>query len=602
MQSRRVLPGRENREKLTFDNPPARGYAAFRACGNNSVSDFSAGRPAGRGMEGKNATGTGPSAPAVRRHFELIDTMFPSRGDVLVLGEAASLRTEELRSAGFKARAALLEAAAAAKPPASDAFPAAAEAPAGTRSLPSIESFSDSLAFDAVSVSGGLEHVEDAALLEVLYHLRRLVSPAGLLLITVPDPAATLELTAPGVLRSPEQYRFFLSRLGLDVVHEEVAPAGEQVAAGTTTLLFRATGGEGLRPIETLESILVEDRKVNSYKYALLRALANLAIHRYNAVEWLPDGRVALPWKLIADEWIAYYWPIVEADVGAGPILQGQKIKGKSDFAFRRPLTDLAARFARAGGYAAFSRSRDAGRLTAESEKLYHDAVQKLKSAIGQPVYYAGNERTTKGLFEMKGKHVMLPGALWSELSVMGRWVIDSIVLRWAEFTVGLRHQMPGLTREAVLGLLLREDEADRDVAVAQEIFEARRRQTSDGRIECVWSGHSVSKFDVDHAIPFSLWGNNDLWNLLPASPKVNNAKRDRLPTRPLIERRRDAIVEAWEMLFEAERGLFLEHAGSFTGHNVHEFGRREQDDLFSTFKDAVEYTARNRVAERWAG
>mgnify|MGYP006276793221 CR=1 FL=1 len=568
-------------------------------------------------MEGKNATGAGPSGRAGRRHFEPIDAMLPSRGEVLVLGEALSARTQELHDRGFRTRAALLEPAAADGAQASDAISEAAEAPPETPSLPSIESFSDSLTFKAVSVSGGLEYVEDAALLEILYHLRRLVAPAGLLLITVPDPAATLELAAPGVLRSPEQYRFFLSRLGLDVVHEERA-AGEPETddARGVMLVFRATGGKGLRPIETLESILVEDRKVNSYKYALLRALANLAIHRYNAVEWLPDGRVALPWKLIADEWIAYYWPIVEADVGAGPvlqgndsatadspaILQGQKIKGKSDFAFRRPLTDLAARFARAGGYAAFSRSRDAGRLTAESEKLYRDAVQKLKSAIGQPVYYAGNERTTKGLFEMKGQHVILPGALWSELSVMGRWVIDSIVLRWAEFTVGLRHQSPGLTREAVLGLLLSEDQADRDVAVAQEIFEARRRQTSDGRIECVWSGDSVSKFDVDHAIPFSLWGNNDLWNLLPASPKVNNAKRDRLPTRPLIERRRDAIVEAWEMLFEAERGLFLEHAGSFTGHQVQDFGRRERDDLFSTFKDAVEYTARNRVAERWAG
>jgi hypothetical protein len=55
-------------------------------------------------------------------------------------------------------------------------------------------------------------------------------------------------------------------------------------------------------------------------------------------------------------------------------------------------------------------------------------------------------------------------------------------------------------------------------------------------------------------------------------------------------------------MLYDFEPRLFLTHAGSFTGHDLHEFGRREQDDLFSTFKDAVEYTARNRVAERWAG
>ncbi|NBC30287.1 MAG: hypothetical protein GVY29_09895, partial [Spirochaetes bacterium] len=269
-------------------------------------------------MEGKNATGAGPPGRAARRHVELIDAMLPSRGAVLVLGEAAEARTEELRDRGFDARAARLEAAAAANAAAADAFKEAAEAPPGTPSRPAIGSLSDALAFDAVSVSGGLEYVEDAALLEILYHLRRLVSPAGLLLITVPDPAATLELAASGVLRSPEQYRFFLSRLGLDVVHEEAAPTADQnAAAESTTLIFRAAGGQGLRPIETLESIVLEDRKQTTYKFALLRALASLATHRYNAVDWLSDGRVALNWWLIADQWIEYYWPIVERDASS---------------------------------------------------------------------------------------------------------------------------------------------------------------------------------------------------------------------------------------------------------------------------------------------
>ncbi len=540
---------------------------------------------------------------------------------MLFLGEDPGGEAGHLSQAGFRARAATAESS-----PGDDDLPVpdAAEAPAGTPALPRLESLTPE--FDCISVSGSLEHVSDRDLLEVLYHLRRLLSPIGILILSVPDPDEGLELEAAGRLRAPEQYRFFLSRLGLDVSHREHAvpsdsPEGtwSRGAQGYVTLVFRAAGGQGLRPIETLESILVEDRKVNSYKYALLRALSNLAIHRYNAVDWLPDGRVALPWKLIAAEWIAYYWPIVEADVvsgaagsaGPGPgappadgptVLQGQRIKGKSDFAFRAGLTELAGRFAGAGGYAAFSRSRDAGRLSAEVEALYRQTMSKLKDAISQPVQYAGNERTTKGLFEMKGKYVMFPGALWSELSVMGRWVIDSISLRWAEFTVGLRHQTPGLTREAVLALLLPADDADRDVAVAHAVFDRQRERSSDGRIECVWSGERVAKFDVDHAIPFALWGNNDLWNLLPAAPAVNNAKRAKLPERAVIERRRDAIVEAWETLYESERGLFLAHAGSFTGHSWGDFSRREQDELFSTFKDAVEYTARNRVAERWAG
>ncbi|TVR91539.1 MAG: hypothetical protein EA428_05430 [Spirochaetaceae bacterium] len=46
------------------------------------------------------------------------------------------------------------------------------------------------------------------------------------------------------------------------------------------------------------------------------------------------------------------------------------------------------------------------------------------------------------------------------------------------------------------------------------------------------WAGSSLTRFDVDHAIPWSLWRSNELWNMLPALPQANNEKRDKLPTR----------------------------------------------------------------------
>ena len=540
---------------------------------------------------------------------------------MLFLGEDTGGKAEHLSQAGFRARAATAE-----RSPEDDELtvPDAAEAPAGTPALPRLESLTPE--FDCISVSGFLEHIQDRNLLEVLYHLRRLLSPIGILILSVPDPAEGLELESAGRLPGTRAVSLLSLATWAGCQPPRARTSEGQPEAGAVAW---CAGVHHLRLPRRRRPGPAADRDARVHpgrgsqgqqlQVRAVRALANLAIHRYNAVDWLPDGRVALPWKLIADEWIAYYWPIVEADVisGAGgssgprpgsspaegpAILQGQKIRGKSDFAFRAGLTELAGRFAGAGGYAAFSRSRDAGRLSAEVEALYRQTMSKLKDAISQPVQYAGNERTTKGLFELAGDHVLLPGALWSELSVMGRWVIDSISLRWADFTAGLRHQTPGLTREAVLALILPADNADRDVALAQAVFDRQRERSSDGRIECVWSGERVSNFDVDHAIPFSLWGNNDLWNLLPAAPAVNNAKRAKLPERAVIERRRHAIVEAWEMLYESERGLFLAHAGSFTGHSWGDFSRREEDELFSTFKDAVEYTARNRVAERWAG
>ena len=42
-------------------------------------------------------------------------------------------------------------------------------------------------------------------------------------------------------------------------------------------------------------------------------------------------------------------------------------------------------------------------------------------------------------------------------------------------------------------------------------------------QMQCVWSAKTLKKYDIDHSMPFSLWPNNDLWNLVPSDSKVNN-------------------------------------------------------------------------------
>ncbi|WP_418887615.1 HNH endonuclease domain-containing protein [Leeuwenhoekiella marinoflava] len=46
----------------------------------------------------------------------------------------------------------------------------------------------------------------------------------------------------------------------------------------------------------------------------------------------------------------------------------------------------------------------------------------------------------------------------------------------------------------------------------------------------------------MDHVIPFSVWKNNDLWNLLPAAAHINARKRDKIPAPELIARQRGHI------------------------------------------------------------
>jgi len=123
--------------------------------------------------------------------------------------------------------------------------------------------------------------------------------------------------------------------------------------------------------------------------------------------------------------------------------------------------------------------------------------------------------------------------------------------------------------------------------------------------LECVWSGREVasrSNLDVDHALPFALWQDSSSWNLFPATASINNQKRDKLPTMELVRRRKEVIVSYWELLFEASPTRFALESRKLAGPQlaVTPEGGNWQNPLFSTFIEAIEYTASSRGVPRW--
>ena len=78
-----------------------------------------------------------------------------------------------------------------------------------------------------------------------------------------------------------------------------------------------------------------------------------------------------------------------------------------------------------------------------------------------------------------------------------------------------------------------------------------------EGQVYCVWTGKKISVYDIDHLIPFSIWKNNDLWNLLPSDSKTNNQKRDKIPSPELVEKQRNMIIDYWEILNESQTQRF---------------------------------------------
>ena len=101
----------------------------------------------------------------------------------------------------------------------------------------------------------------------------------------------------------------------------------------------------------------------------------------------------------------------------------------------------------------------------------------------------------------------------------------------------------------------------------------------------------------MDHIIPFVLWRNNDTWNLLPADSMVNNSKRDRLPERSLLNKRRDVIIQYWRIIRDNFPERFRREMTGLTGRVMEENWEKV---LFSALSDAVEFTALQRGVERW--
>src|SRR5919202_3037943 len=87
-------------------------------------------------------------------------------------------------------------------------------------------------------------------------------------------------------------------------------------------------------------TILKHDRKVTSYKLALVRAINDVVLS-------FPDTcthahAIAVPLRILAEYWVAYYWPFVDprAPISQGPhAWRGGALA--SDMAFRPALTAL---------------------------------------------------------------------------------------------------------------------------------------------------------------------------------------------------------------------------------------------------------------------
>jgi len=454
--------------------------------------------------------------------------------------------------------------------------------------------------FDGILCSAVLMHLPREEVFDAAVALRDALKDDGRLLISIPADRPDIDehhRDRRGRLFTPlnEEYLGLLfERLGFQQVGKwHSSDATGRKGHSWCTLLFYLRHAQTARPLDEIAGILSRDRKTATYKLALFRALAEVATTAFEQARWEEAETVALPVDIVCEKWLFYYWPLVESSRFI-PQIRGEAEVCQKPVAFREPLSELVHHYSRAGGLVRFVLDWRGETLDDQARALLRTTLRRIRNTIvSGPVTYAGGSLETGRIFsyDPTKQEMRMPAAIWRELSLLGHWIQDAVVLKWAELTSEISR---GEIRPSeVIDLLLVTPLPERDVADAKETYTALPDK------ECAWSGERITgRFDVDHIIPFSLWRNNDLWNLVPVLPVINSKKRDRLPTRDLLLCRKDYVLYCWEALRAAYQPRFEYEACRVIG--TERFPGNWQSRTFNCVAEAVEVTAIQRGHERW--
>jgi len=325
-------------------------------------------------------------------------------------------------------------------------------------------------------------------------------------------------------------------------------------------------------PGRLIGAILKHDRKINSYKIALLRAVNDVALS-YPDIRGAAHG-VAVPLRILAEQWVAYYWPFMDE---TAPIWQGQRAQRegnlRNDVAFRPELTTLrkewqaATNLSRpADGFYLVSEMRVARRRRSYPESLtaaYDRAVLAISRALEYPIRYAGEgewsvfDRPTR-LDMLHHEVVVVPGArpddrclevdgrLWAGFQELSLWVEALCIHEWCLFTERKTKDLGRPVDRGVVYQMLT-DRTDNRRPLTWERNEVYLLVMEGWEFRCPWTEKVIRKgssYDLDHVVPLAVYPTNELWNLVPSDPNFNmHVKRDRLPGPERLARARPHLV-----------------------------------------------------------
>lgn len=318
-----------------------------------------------------------------------------------------------------------------------------------------------------------------------------------------------------------------------------------------------------------ISKIIERDSKATTYKFALLRGVIDI-IQDNSPYIYFNENRVQIPTGLLIEKWLLYYYPILQSEILI------PQIHGSTNLAFGSQFTNLINNYETRGGFSAFYNDLKNKGIPSDLQEDFFILAKKLRDTITKmPMKYIGRSISNDfySIFNYNNQKLRrisyidierliqdfgtfsIPIEYYEPFKILGSFINgqDSILFKWAEFSVNASSN--NLSIEKVINEVLKGPITERNISESKRLYKEILQR--EGQVYCVWTGRKISNYDIDHLIPFSVWKNNDLWNLLPSDSRINNLKRDKIPSPYIIERQKDLILDYWEIIYENQTNRF---------------------------------------------
>ncbi|GAB2777877.1 hypothetical protein HNQ93_001732 [Hymenobacter luteus] len=327
---------------------------------------------------------------------------------------------------------------------------------------------------------------------------------------------------------------------------------------------------------QAIATILKHDKKTNSYKIALLRAINDLVLLYPDLVR---EGQpVAVPLPRLAELWTAYYWPFADTTQpiyqGARAIVDGQL---RNDVSFRPALTQLRQQWQAtvqlpaqtADGFFLLTEMRTPRRRATYAPALqqaYTQAVTAAAKALLMPIRYAGPgewsvfdkparlDQLPPHTLTLPGTRpqdvcLVVPASLWEAFHRLSLYVEALCLHEWSLFTETVTQDAGQLvTRGQVYTLLTARPDNRRPLTWERNQVDILLHENV--RFVCPWTQKPLTHpehYDLDHLLPLTIYPVNELWNLLPVDRQFNqHTKRDRLPSSQRLVTAEPLLAQAY--------------------------------------------------------